>query len=381
LSLVEQILDMSRLDADEMQIFPEMSHVRDVISSVDMLWRPTIENKGVIFTTHVDSSVPQQLKLDAMRLKQCVNNLVSNASKFTSNGRIHVHVTCTPTEGDITATLKVIVADTGMGIRPDVQSNLFRPFVQADSSITRQYGGSGLGLAISRSLAKMMGGDLTVVSREGAGSEFTLTLQVEQIEDSALLDTMGELFLEADDMVAPPAPVTEPPVQQAAEIVPQTTMATACAPDFDALNGVRVLIVEDTESNQDVMKIFLEPEGCEIMCTNNGLEALDAVKDQDFDVILMDIRMPEMDGIEATRLIREVGTRNASVPIIALTADATAETNAQCMAAGANIFLTKPIIATELYDSIRFVRRQAHNRMEVKLAEQSLAKNPIQMQA
>ena len=381
LSLVEQILDMSRLDADEMQIFPEMSHVRDVISSVDMLWRPTIENKGVIFTTHVDSSVPQQLKLDAMRLKQCVNNLVSNASKFTSNGRIHVHVTCTPTEGDITATLKVIVADTGMGIRPDVQSNLFRPFVQADSSITRQYGGSGLGLAISRSLAKMMGGDLTVVSREGAGSEFTLTLRVEQIEDSALLDTMGELFLEADDIVAPLAPVTEPPVQDPAEIVPQTTMATACAPDFDALNGVRVLIVEDTASNQDVMKIFLEPEGCEIMCTNNGLEALDAIKDQDFDVILMDIRMPEMDGIEATRLIREVGTRNASVPIIALTADATAETNAQCMAAGANIFLTKPIIATELYDSIRFVRRQAHNRAEVKLAEQSLAKNPIQMQA
>jgi len=389
LNLVEQILDMSRIDAEEMQIFPETTNIRDIVSTVDMLWRPTIEEKGVIFTSFVDPSVPQLLKLDPMRVKQCVNNLLSNASKFTHEGRIHMHITALPTEGDITTELNIIVADTGMGIRQDVQSNLFRPFVQANSSITRQYGGSGLGLAISRSLARMMGGDMTVVSREGAGSEFTLTVVVEEIEDVEVLNTMDELFSQFDEDAQTIRSTLQPAAH--AELVQDNLMLLSAKrgtspdghhiTDFDDLSGVRVLIVEDVISNQDVIKIFLEPQGCEIMCTNNGVEALEAVKAQSFDVILMDIRMPEMDGIEATRLIRSEASQNATVPIIALTADATAETNAQCMAAGANIFLTKPIIATELYDSIRFVRRQAQNRIDLKQASEQIAKNPIQISA
>ena len=388
LRLVEQILDMSRIDADELEIFPESVDIRDVISGVDALWRPTIETKDVVFTSHVDQAVPEFLTLDPLRLRQCVNNLVSNAAKFTSQGRVHMHVTADLSETDET-TLKVIVADTGLGIRPEIQSNLFQPFVQADSSITRQYGGSGLGLAITRNLARMMGGDLTVTSRQGAGSEFTLTFTAKHAADTELLDAMDDIFLELENDVSvntqnETAFPTRLATQTAQAKVPDVTgiantpdeqdsvyPQNPAKPDFDSLTGVRILIVEDIPSNQDVMKIFLEPEGCEIMCANDGVQALKALKTQDFDVVLMDIRMPEMDGIEATRLLRSEGNRNTHVPIIALTADATAETNAQCMAAGANIFLTKPIVALELYDSIRFVRRQAYSRLEAKSETQN----------
>ena len=394
LRLVEQILDMSRIDADEMDVFPENTNVREVIDSIDMLWRPTIEGKGVIFTSHVDKSVPDFLTFDPLRLRQCINNLVSNAAKFTSTGRVHMHITAEYLEAEAKSRLTVIVADTGMGIRKDVQDNLFKPFVQADSSITRQYGGSGLGLAITRSLARMMDGDLVVTSRVGAGSEFTLTILANASSDAKLLDTMDALFEDDEIMSKRFAPPASNPLLEslqtrldsetkdaeslnivledevAPEVLEPPSLDTSPSPNLDSLENIRILIVEDVPSNQDVMKIFLEPEGCAIACADNGQHALTALRTQDFDVVLMDIRMPEMDGIEATRLIRSEGGRNSRVPIIALTADATAETNAQCMAAGANIFLTKPIIATELIDSIRFVRRQvAHRDMTAEDAQ------------
>lgn len=409
LKLVEQVLDMSRIDAEEMEIFPEYTELRDIISSLDTLWRPTIEKKSIVFTSYVDPHVPNQVMVDPMRLRQCVNNLISNASKFTQKGRIHLHVTATPIEGTDESTIKVIIADTGIGMTQKVQDNLFKPFVQADSSITRQYGGSGLGLAITRSLARMMSGDLTVMSRKDAGTEFTLSLRALTANDSDILNEVDAAFKGLDEDLAtinaqdyqaadyqaadynenadagldailglyPNEAVSDtsdstpgdettdiaiaaptPPAERKIAAIPQT-LAEA---EMDDLRNVRILIVEDVPSNTDVMKIFLEPQGCLVMSAENGKVALDALAQQEFDVILMDIRMPEMDGIEATKIIRSRGGINAHVPIIALTADATAETNAQCMAAGADIFLTKPLIATELYDSIRFVRRQALRR-------------------
>ena len=425
LKLVEQILDMSRIEANEMEVYPEMSDIREVIDGIDMLWRPTIENKDITFTSHVDPSAKDYINVDPLRLRQCINNLISNASKFTKQGRIHMHVTTAPIDGGLDTELRVIVADTGIGIRQDVQDNLFKPFVQADSSITRQYGGSGLGLAITRSLARMMGGDLTLNSRVGAGTEFTLTVRCQAQQNSDILGEVDALFgpeqTTAPEITVPKITVPEisvpeitvpeimvpeisvpkiavpeitvPEVMASEEteiysemfgsetsdiVLPEPTLAPTAAiaepaptPNFETLSGLRVLIVEDVASNQDVMKIFLEPEGCSVVCTDDGQQALDALAAQVFDVVLMDIRMPEMDGIEATRLLRSRGGMNTHVPIIALTADATAETNAQCMAAGANIFLTKPVIAKELYDSIRFVRRQAHNREQEQALEQT----------
>ncbi|WP_371396626.1 response regulator [Fretibacter rubidus] len=476
LQLVEQVLDMSRIDANEMEIFPEYTSINTMVESLDALWRPTIEAKGVAFTTHLDGSVPSRIKVDPLRLRQCINNLISNAAKFTSEGRVHMHITADPIDGRDAIKLKVVVADTGIGMTDTVMGNLFKPFVQADSSITRQYGGSGLGLAITRSLARMMDGDVSVVSRKDAGTEFTLSLEMLAIYDAEILNSVDAVFqdidgaqtdvtqntqihvaatahapnaaqaldfaadrdgstapsepapydaqidAEMDDILgvfpeglvaakysdvnatshtAPgldhsagplsrnadydlimdtsPAPAQDqhdathdiaiqPPARNAQVAVSRepaqraSQVQTLDEANIDSLQGLRVLIVEDVPSNHDVMKIFLEPQGCLVMGAENGAVAVDAANTQEFDVILMDIRMPEMNGIEATKAIRERGGLNAHVPIIALTADATAENNAQCMAAGADIFLTKPIIATELYDAIRFVRRQALRR-------------------
>lgn len=433
LKLVEEILDMSRIEANELKICNEPSNIREIIDGIEMLWRPKIEEKDITFTVFVSEDIPQNLNLDPLRLRQCINNLVSNSAKFTKSGRIHMHIISAPHEDESgsRSQLSIIVADTGRGMRADVIDNLFKPFVQADNSITRQYGGSGLGLSITRSLARMMGGDVTVVSRQGAGSEFTLTIVCEVVPDNPAIDDN----LELDDMEAilaefEPFPEASPAHQAAAptaglangvlssndelansagfddsldggladeeiaelfedlasepsapdEALPQPAATASPVAQADAvshnlesietltpkndiseddLNGINVLVVEDVLSNQDVMKIFLEPQGCNITCASNGFEALNAFQTRDFDVVLMDIRMPEMDGIEATRQIRAKAGRCSKVPIIALTADATAETNAQCMAAGANIFLSKPVIASELLDSIRFVLKQA----------------------
>lgn len=394
LTLVEQILDMTRIDANEMEIFPEPTDLRAILRSADMLWRPSIEKKGITFTSHVEDNVPESLILDPLRIRQCINNFLSNAAKFTHDGRVHIHVKATPnTEDDAQSDITIIVADTGMGMTETVVGKLFKPFVQADSSITRQYGGSGLGLAITRSLANMMGGDVSVKSRKGAGSEFTLSLTAtigEIIEPNPVPELPAVKTAMPSSSVATPEysaekdaaldaalgpfpgdgsamPHTERPSDDISDEILELAIEMP-KPKIDpsSLAAARVLIVEDMISNQDVMKIFLEPEGCLITCANNGREALTALAAQKFDVVLMDVRMPEMDGIDATRAIRSEGGLNKDVPIIALTADATAETNAQCMAAGASIFLTKPLIATELIDAIRFVRAQAHRRNKRK---------------
>ena len=407
LKLVEQVLDMSRIDAQEMDVFPEYTNLADIVSGLDRLWRTTIEKKSIIFTSYIDPKAPEFVMVDPLRLRQCINNLLSNSAKFTKKGRIHLHVTADLNSDSDIALIKIIVADTGIGISRSVQDNLFKPFVQADSSITRQYGGSGLGLSITRSLARMMKGDLTVTSKENAGTEFTLTLRARAKEEQAELavcethttvaieiqaaettlpqpaqrlttahEDMSDVLNVLDDTDREEALTLTEAVNDIivdASALKQPNDARLNAPAItdeafksetylDKLEGLKVLIVEDVPSNQHVLKIFLEPEGCMITSTANGKEALEAASQQNFDVILMDIRMPEMDGIQATRIIRARAGANATVPIIALTADATAETNAECMAAGADIFLTKPIVAQELLNAIRFVRRQAQNR-------------------
>jgi len=194
LRIVEQILDMSMLDANELEIFPDTTDVRDIISAVDQNWRSTIEKTGVNFTTYVEPTVPDNILIDPRRLQQCVHNLVSNAARFTTTGRVHVHVTARTTDGMLAnnnkhnvssmktaqnVDVRIIVADTGIGMTADVQETLFKPFIQADNSSKREFGGSGLGLAITSRLTEMMNGQIDVVTREGAGSEFTLRFRCE----------------------------------------------------------------------------------------------------------------------------------------------------------------------------------------------------------
>jgi len=399
LTLVEGILDMSRIEAGELTLHAEMTDIRKIVQSLDGLWRPTIEKNDIIFTTYVDDSVPALFFADPLRLRQCLGNLISNAAKFTEKGRIHVHLTAMPSDTDNEITLTAVVADTGIGIREAVQKRLFKPFVQADSSMTRKYGGSGLGLAITQSLANMMKGNVNLTSRVGRGSEFVLTLQGAFKHADISLSKPAIVDIEIPEDKAEPASSPKPmsyPARPTASLTSDTEIAydadtntvslpvnTSITPRLrgntrrpspqtgdvhtvqarfntaqDPLRGLKVLIVDDIISNQNVVKVFLEPEGCEIACVEDGAQALAILDVQPFDVILMDVRMPVMNGIEATHAIRNGTGLHKNIPIIALTADLESETNAACMAAGADIFLTKPIMAVDLFSALRFVMRR-----------------------
>ena len=371
--VVENIVDMSSIDSGKLTLYPEPVNIGRIVNELDQDWRAIIEKKGIAFTTFVDPMLSETVELDGQRFQQCLKNLLSNAAKFTDEGRIHLHITGAPIEGAQTMGITAVIADTGHGMSEEVQAKLFKPFLQADSSMTRKFGGSGLGLAITRSIARMMDGDVTLDSKKDRGSIFTLTAQGKRSEDSLAMDEL-EVLLDQSGGVMPARTENDqemmrderpPEIEQAeAEIAPVTEApmpAKAPAANYDDLHGLKVLIVDDMPSNQDVIKLFLEPEGCEMLCAANGVEALDVLKTQVVDIILMDIRMPAMDGIEATRTIRNQQDANQHVPIIALTADAAAETNAECMAAGADIFLTKPVMAKDLIDAIRFLRHLGHD--------------------
>jgi len=387
--VIESIVDMSTIDGDKMELYPEPVNVHSIVTELDQQWRPVIEEKGVTFTSFVDSALSGDIILDKSRFRQCLDNLLSNAAKFTDSGRVHLHVTGKQIENTNETEITAIVADTGQGMNKAVQGKLFTPFLQADSTMTRKHGGSGLGLAITQSLAGMMGGGVTMMSTEGRGSEFTLTVRGERSDAAQLLDDVEELIEnmqmaplsvntggqaapQRDDTItldipeyAPIQAITATATSVTEETPDNTGSITAPAPDIQAsaaldtddLRGLKVLIVEDIPANQDVIKLFLDPEGCESLCALNGVEALDILNTQAIDVILMDIRMPEMDGIDATRAIRESGREYKNTPIIALTADVSAETNAACMAAGTDIFLTKPVMARDLIEAIQFVLR------------------------
>ena len=389
--VVESIVDMSRIDGEKMELYPEPVDVHSIVAELDKSWRPVIEDKSVTFTSYVENSLVDDIILDKARFHQCLNSLLSNAAKFTDSGRVHLHVTSQPSDVDNQVEITAIIADTGQGMSEEVQGKLFTPFLQADSSMTRKHGGSGLGLAITQSLARMMNGDVTMISKQGRGSEFTLTVKGPKSETAQILDEV-EFLLDNADMLPTEAEIIDTPDVQVQQSAPEIQPAAAeyapiqaventdnleeeaaqsvsqmqdetsqqgsiSAYDAESLRGLNILIVEDIQANQDVIKLFLDPEGCKSYGAKNGHEAIEMLESQAFDIILMDIRMPDMDGIEATRIIRSSGREYQNTPIIALTADVAPETNAACMAAGADIFLTKPVMGRDLIESIKFIRR------------------------
>lgn len=428
LDLLTNILDISKMERGQLTVTPAPMSIHELIDSLRELWMPKAQSQGLTLTLHIDATVPPYLMIDAMRFRQCAENMISNAIKFTKKGRVHVHVTADPPGQDGILNLILIVADTGRGMTQNQIDNVFEPFTQADTTISREFGGSGLGMAITQSLARMMDGDITIKSREGRGTEFTMTikariaqapkiakgmaapekrsaktemltaeiteskmaLSAQRIEkiDAAIaaanhaanqdvrhkpkaFDEAGASRPASTVMTAEPAVNTEQTHPNGpARLVPEhdirlpdrlpaLRVKSGSAQSDDSFQGLKILIAEDIVSNQDVLKVFLGPVGVNVTCVFNGAEAVQAMMTDHYDVVLMDVRMPIMDGIEATAKIRRLGTEQANIPIIALTADASAENNAKCMAAGANVFLTKPIVAAELFGSIRFVLKQA----------------------
>ncbi len=419
-NLVESIIDMSRLDSGRLKLFPEPQNLAKPLEATAQNWEAKAAAKGLTYTYFISDDLNLTAEFDETRLTQCLDGLIDNAVKFTDKGRVHVHIT-RETREDGQIGLQAIIADTGMGIEEDVQTKLFKPFLQADSSMTRKFNGSGLTLAITRSMARMMGGDVTLVSKAGRGSEFILTAvltehaqvkepattiledakpsvphenasiqEVETIkqapkaipaskeewgqdvlpanfnpdeESKALVDVTHDPDEDPDEdildlMILAPEMHSSPRHQQTA-----TDKQSKIPIQFenpDDLTGVNVLIVEDVKANQDVLKLLLAPQGCLCLTADSGEDALEVLKGHPVDIILMDIRMPGIDGVETTRIVRHSETPYKDVPIIAITADADSMTNAECMAAGANLFLTKPIIKRELIDAIVFLREQEY---------------------
>jgi signal transduction histidine kinase/ActR/RegA family two-component response regulator len=316
LTLLNDVLDLAKIEAGKLDIAPIPGDLVHLCARVVRIHAPLAGEKGVEIALTVADGVPARLAFDPVRVRQCLSNLISNAVKFTPEGRIEVRLACDVGD-DGQALVSITVTDTGVGMSPATLQRLFEAFVQADASTTRQFGGTGLGLNITRRLAQMMGGGVTAASREGLGSTFTLSFQARAVED------------------------------------PRQAAATAAAhgPVRSDLRGLRILLVEDHPINRKVVRLMLAPYDCAIIEAENGQLALDALETANFDLVLMDVNMPVMDGLEATRRIR-ARPRWANLPIIGLTADAMEGQLSACHEAGMDSFVVKPIDMAALVAAI-----------------------------
>ena len=367
LDIVEAMTDMARIDAGRMDVLPENTQVPVLLAKAAQDFEPKAAKKGIAFTAYIDPALGEH-SVDGERLAQCVKTLLSNAISFTNEGRVHLHVTSQKDKDNAVTGLTVNVADTGVGMTDLVLSRLFTPFMQADTSMKRSHMGAGLSLAIARALARLMGGDLTVVSKKGRGSEFTLTVPLAPASvEIKTADTATERKISTrakTPVAAEKETVLTPPIvdlmqpragQKTAPLHAVPTKVQDKDPSTD-LEGLRVLIVDDLATNRHVARMMLESSGCICFEVPDGDDALRALHAGPFDVVIMDIHMNRLDGLETTRLIRASRAAFSDIPIIALTADASAETNAACMGAGTDIFLTKPVAAAELYRALQFLQ-------------------------
>jgi signal transduction histidine kinase/ActR/RegA family two-component response regulator len=314
-ALLNDVLDLSKIEAGKLEISPVEGDFLHTMKRTRQLFEAQAQDKGLQIRARFSSTFPQRLVYDPVRVRQCVSNLLSNAVKFTSAGEVEVVISAAAA-GGAEHMVKVEVRDSGIGMTQDVQDKLFSAFTQADGATTRQFGGTGLGLAISRRLARLMGGDITVASEPGKGSTFTLTFRAR---------VAGAATGEQHNAARPQG-----------------------APKAAGLRGVRVLLTDDNAVNRQVVKLFLAPQGCDVTEATNGKEALDALARQPFDIVLLDVHMPVMDGQEAIRRIRASSAPWATVPVIALTADAMSGDRERYLALGMSDYVSKPVDQREL---------------------------------
>lgn len=333
LTIINDILDISKIEAGKLEIETSDFNLRELIdNSLDLL-REKAAERGNEISLLIYKNVPDRVCGDAGRLRQILINLVGNAVKFTENGEIIVRVTNNSQRKD-ELKLKFSVSDTGIGIAPEALENLFQTFSQADISISAKYGGTGLGLAISKRLAEMMGGEIGVNSRLGYGSNFWFTVSFETRDAE---EKESDEFKTIETKTAEIFPVESASIH---ETEPGTT------------GRRRILIAEDNQVNQMVTKNQLEKLGYRADIVANGLEAIEAIERLPYDLILMDCRMPEMDGYEATGAIRRMKSEARRIPIIALTAHALAGDREKCFAAGMDDYLSKPVQKEDLRQTV-----------------------------
>ncbi|MGB0723340.1 MAG: response regulator [Gammaproteobacteria bacterium] len=308
LAILDDILDLSKVEAGKLELERVPYGPASVLNGTVRLFEEKAREKGLSLTLRTIGTLPDRVLGDPGRLRQILNNLLSNAIKFTAWGGIVIEAVFKQSGGE-TPILRIGVRDTGMGIEPEVQRRLFTPFTQADASTTRRFGGTGLGLAICRRLVELMGGDIRLSSEPGKGSEFQISI---------------------------PSP-----------IAPRANTAndTPAHDGADSADGHRVLLVEDNPVNRKVAQALLKRLNLNVVNAENGHEALECLRQSRFDLVLMDVQMPEMDGLEATRRLRarESELDLPHTPVVALTANAMATDRSDCRDVGMDDFIAKPI--------------------------------------
>ncbi|MEN6457429.1 MAG: PocR ligand-binding domain-containing protein [Thermoguttaceae bacterium] len=309
LTLLDELLDSAKIESGRLDIEAAPFSLRQMLDQTTRVLFMRASEKGLSFSCEIPGKTPDALLGDRMRLQQVVFNLAGNAIKFTDQGKVEVRVRAVEEDPDV---LEFAVRDTGIGIPPDAIQRLFQPFAQADASMARRFGGTGLGLSISKSLVEMMGGRMWVESEPELGSTFYFTVRMPKAESLLVESKVGSEL-----------PATAP-------------------------LQLRILLVEDNAANQKLATYVLQERGHIVHIASDGQEAVDLTERESYDVILMDVQMPGMDGFEATSIIRSRETGERRVPIIAMTAYAMKSDRDRCLAAGMDAYLAKPISSREL---------------------------------
>ncbi|WP_157271648.1 hybrid sensor histidine kinase/response regulator [Azohydromonas aeria] len=324
LATLNDILDLSRIEAGELRMDSADFDLHALLEQVRAIVAEAARDKGLALELDA-AGVPAWLRGDPTRLRQALLNYAANAVKFTRGGRVAIEARLVKEEGDALL-LRFEVRDTGIGIAPQQLPRLFNAFEQADASTTREFGGTGLGLAITRRLAGLMGGEVGVSSEPGMGSRFWFTARLARGQGAA-------------------------PAAPAAAVTPAEPVADAAAQLRARHAGARVLLVEDHFVNREVAAALLQAAGLAVECAVNGREAVERGRQQAYALVLMDMQMPVMDGLQATRALRELPGW-AAIPIVALTANAFGEDREACLRAGMNDFIPKPVEAGVLYGTL-----------------------------
>lgn len=304
MAILNDILDISKIEAGKLELEETSFDLVELGARVHDLWTEVAAAKDLALVYEVADGAPDWLYGDPNRIRQIVLNLVSNALKFTDQGEVRLTLRPQSGAGEGRARFEISVSDTGPGLTPEQQARLFHPFVQAEASTARRFGGTGLGLAICKQLSKMMGGDIVVESEPGRGSIFRVVLELPYAE---------------------------------------RTRAAPAEDEAPGLTGRRILVAEDNVINQAVARAILEAAGAEIEVAEDGVQALDLLRSRPFDLVLMDVHMPHMDGIEALNRIRAGEAGAPDRPVVALTADAMSGDDARLLALGFDAVEPKPI--------------------------------------
>ncbi len=324
LTLINDILDLSKIESGRMECERVACSPHAAFAEILSTLRVRAQEKGLLLECEWMTPIPETIVTDPARLRQLLMNLAANAIKFTDSGKVTLRAAVNPQGPEPRFVCEV--EDTGIGIHPDHLEKIFLPFNQADNSITRKFGGTGLGLAISRYIAEQLGGAVTVESRPGQGSTFRATLETGPLDGVSF---HIEPFCEA---------------LRPAKHSPRTELKHGTLP------ALRVLVVDDGESNRDLISLVLSETGATVVCAENGKQGVDRAGQADFDLVIMDMQMPVMDGYTAARQLRTLGY---SMPIIALTAHAMRGDREKCLAAGCSGYLSKPIDIDSLVETIR----------------------------